>query len=115
MTKLSPERIERIHTNIMSTKGHQVLANGEREQENQLMLDLDLSILGSKWEKYLKYSEDIRLEYSAIPLPDYKVGRAQVLKTFLEREEIYFSEVFKNLFEEKARKNLQKEIEILEK
>lgn len=115
ISNLSEERINRIYTNILSTKGHQVLATGVHVVENEFMLDIDLSILGASKEKYHGYSEDIRKEYIHIPLPDYKLGRSQVLQSFLQREEIYFSDLFKKLYEEKARKNLEWEIQSLEK
>ena len=113
ITKLSKESLDRIYLLIMSTKGHLPRIEGEHRLENEWMLDLDLSILGSEEEAYKLYTQQIRQEYHMHAPDDYRLGRSQVLKTFLGRDEIYFSDLFKQLFEEKARDNLAKEIDAL--
>jgi predicted metal-dependent HD superfamily phosphohydrolase len=42
----------------------------------------------------------------------YKKGRADVLKVFLDKEQIYLTKEF-SCFEEKARKNIENEINLL--
>jgi len=60
------------------------------------------------------YAQNIRKEYQHIPDEDFKKGRASVLQKFLQRETIYFSEIFQKEKEEKARENLKYEIHQLE-
>jgi len=115
ITTLSEKSLDRIYLLIMSTQGHLPRIEGKHRLENEWMLDLDLSILGSEEEAYQLYTQQIRKEYHMYAPDDYRLGRSQVLKTFLERDEIYFSDLFKQLFEEKARDNLSKEIEVLSK
>ena len=115
ITQLSKESLDRIYLLIMSTQGHLPRIEGEHRLENEWMLDLDLSILGSEEEVYKLYTQQIRQEYHMYAPDDYRLGRSQVLKTFLGRDEIYFSDLFKQLFEEKARDNLAKEIDALSK
>lgn len=110
---LATESIDLVEALIMSTKGHQIRLQGQHLLENQLMLDLDLSILGVDTTRYKQYSIDIRQEYIQIPLEDYQKGRVEVLTYFLNREELYFSPIFKRLYEKQARENLQREIDIL--
>ena len=74
------------------------------------MLDFDLSILGSDWETYQKYAQNIRKEYNVYSYFMYKKGRRKVLQHFLERERLFFTEYSFNAFEEKARFNLKKEM-----
>lgn len=76
-------------------------------------MDLDLSILGTDWETYKKYTQNIRKEYAIYPNFLYKYVRKKVLQHFLECETLFFTERYKINFETKAIKNLRKEIELL--
>ena len=80
-----------------------------------LVVDIDLSILGKPWRVFEKYEEEIRKEYSWVPLEDYCKGRAGVLGGFLDRDFIYYSGYFRWRYEERARCNLAYSIECLMK
>jgi len=110
INSLSTESLAIINSLIMSTHGHKVLLEGPKRAVNELMLDLDLCILGLNWDRYAQYSREIRQEYIHIPLEAYKTGRSLVMRSFLTRNEIYFSKVFKDLYEEQARENLNREL-----
>ncbi|SHH10107.1 HD domain-containing protein [Flavobacterium defluvii] len=77
------------------------------------LIDFDLKILAKDWNDYKIYFEQIRKEYRIYPDFLYKPGRAKALKHFLENEFIFQTEDFQNLYEEKARINIEKEISIL--
>lgn len=100
-----------IYNLIISTKKHEIIL--AEHKDNALLLDIDLSILGSDWDTYQNYIQNIRKEYAMYPNFMYKKGRKKVLHHFLERKTLYFTEVFQNKFEEQARQNLLKEIELL--
>ena len=78
------------------------------------LIDFDLKILAKDWDDYKIYFEQIRKEYRIYPDFLYKPGRAKALKHFLENEFIFQTDEFRNLYEEKARANIEKEINILE-
>jgi len=105
------KRIEIIENLIISTKKHQLILHDNTD--NALLLDLDLSILGTDWETYKKYTQNIRKEYAIYPNFIYKKGRKKVLEHFLERKTLYFTDYHKTLFEQQAKENLKKEIELL--
>ena len=105
------KRLENIKKLIVSTKKHQILL--KQNNDNSYLLDLDLSILGTNWNTYKKYIENIRLEYKIYPDLMYNLGRKKVLHSFLERDVLYFTKSFKEQFESQARENLKKEIELL--
>ncbi|NQY06548.1 MAG: hypothetical protein HRT68_10285 [Flavobacteriaceae bacterium] len=107
----SSEVIAKTKQLILSTKKHQILLN--ENQDNAFLLDFDLSILGKSWEVYYEYTEAIRREYSMYPKSVYNPGRKKVLKRFMERERIYFTELYCNQFESKARENIKREIDLL--
>ena len=91
---------------ICATQQHQ---QNEIEDINWL-IDFDLKILAKDWDDYKIYFEQIRKEYRIYPDFLYKPGRAKALKHFLENEFIFQTEEFRNLYEEKARANIEKEI-----
>lgn len=94
---------------ICATQLHQHNAN----EDINWLIDFDLKILARDWEDYKIYFEQIRKEYRIYPDFLYKPGRAKALKHFLENEFIFQTEEFRNLYEEKARVNIEKEILLL--
>ncbi|MRX38110.1 hypothetical protein GJU43_02375 [Flavobacterium sp. LC2016-23] len=77
------------------------------------LIDFDLKILARDWDDYQIYFEQIRKEYRIYPDFLYKPGRAKALKHFLENDFIFQTDEFRKLYEEKARKNIEKEILLL--
>jgi predicted metal-dependent HD superfamily phosphohydrolase len=108
---LEQNTLENIEQLIISTKKHKILL-GENF-DNAFLLDIDLSILGSDWKTYQKYTENIRKEYRVYPSFIYNKGRKQVLQTFLERETLFFTHPYQSKFETQARKNILQEIKLL--
>ena len=100
---------ELVYNMICATQHHQ---HNENEDINWL-IDFDLKILSKDWSAYKIYFEQIRKEYRIYPDFLYKPGRAKALKHFLENEFIFQTEMFRNLYEEKARINIEKEISLL--
>lgn len=98
-----------VFDGICATQQHQ---HNNIEDINWL-IDFDLKILARDWEDYKIYFEQIRKEYRIYPDFLYKPGRAKALKHFLENEFIFQTEEFRNLYEEKARINIEKEIKLL--
>lgn len=94
---------------ICATQQHH---QNEIEDINWL-IDFDLKILAKDWEDYKIYFEQIRKEYRIYPDFLYNPGRAKALKHFLENEFIFQTNEFRNLYEEKARINIEKEISLL--
>lgn len=80
----------------------------------KLFLDFDLDVLSRTEEQYSLYAEQIRAEYGHVEPNTYCFGRTQVLKSFLTRDYLYFTDSFRDGREEKARNNLQKEVSALE-
>lgn len=101
--------IDKISAQIIATKVHQ------KSEDNDInyLLDADLSILGKDLEIYLDYTKKIRKEYSIYPDLLYKPGRKKVLKHFLELENIFKTDSFREKYEVRARENILFEIESL--
>ncbi len=75
-------------------------------QDQYLIIDIDLTILGSNEATYRQFEKDIRKEYKWIPSFIYRKKRKEVLTNFLNKDRIYHHEVFFNQFESQARKNI---------
>ncbi|MBE9124886.1 MULTISPECIES: hypothetical protein [unclassified Coleofasciculus] len=105
---LPKSTINRIKTLILSTKTHQASPD---DIDCQIILDADLAILGASEVDYRAYAQAIRQEYAWVSDERYRVQRKQVLQNLLQRERIYFTELLFLKLEEKARWNIQGEIE----
>ncbi|YCM46167.1 hypothetical protein V2O64_09065 [Verrucomicrobiaceae bacterium 227] len=80
--------------------------------DEDLLVDLDLGILGASESDYEAYCVAVRKEYSFVPEADFAQGRVLILKRFLEGP-IYATPYFEGL-EPAARANLEAEIGRLE-
>jgi len=103
------DSVRRIGSMILATKAH--LASGP---DAQLLLDIDLGILGQPPDVFAGYDESIRREYAWVPEDRYRAGRISVLRGFLDRPRIYATEPFRNLYENQARINLEARLSRLE-
>ncbi len=85
-----------------------------RNEEEALIADLDLSILGTYEEDtWQQYNQNIRKEYGSISEKDYLKERIKTLESFITRPQIFQTDFFHNMFEQQARKNLGQEITLL--
>lgn len=99
------EQIQLCVQQIIATKSHTT----STDSDTNYFTDADLSILGADWPDYEAYTIAIRKEYSIYPDLLYKPGRRKVLQHFLAMDTIFKTQYFQQLFEVKARENMQKE------
>jgi predicted metal-dependent HD superfamily phosphohydrolase len=95
---------------ILLTKRHHAQPE---DRDGHVLLDADLAILGAGDADYRCYARQIRQEYAWVPEAAYREGRAAVLRRFLERPRLYFTEPMHSSREEQARRNLRAEITML--
>lgn len=98
------EKITKVEHFIMLTQ-HPSVAKTDDEK---LMIDIDLAILGSDDSIYDRYEEAIRNEYQFVPRRIYDVERRHLLQSFLKQKRIYQSDYFIEKFEYQARKNIMR-------
>ncbi len=103
------EIMENCTAQILATKLHL----DSPDQDTNYFTDADLSILGQDWRSYSAYYQNVRKEYAIYPDLIYKPGRKKVLKHFLGMERIFKTEYFYAKFEQQAKQNLKKELELL--
>ena len=102
---LASETAQRVHDLVMATQ-HDAPADLAAGADAQLLVDIDLSILGSPPERFERYDQDVRKEYARVPGLRYRTGRAQVLQSFLDRPRLYHRDAAVALLEGQARINL---------
>ncbi len=95
-------RVERL---IMATQ-HGAAEPDAGEPDQQLLVDIDLSILGAAPERFAEYDRQVRAEYAWVPGIVYRMKRKAVLKSFLARPHIYGTAHFRERCEAQARRNL---------
>ena len=79
--------------------------------DEDLLVDIDLSILGSQPWDYEVYRSSVRSEYASVPAANFNAGRISILRSFLNKR-IYATEFFSPL-EQQARSNIAGEIAAL--
>ncbi|WP_370235680.1 MULTISPECIES: HD domain-containing protein [Henriciella] len=100
---------------VRATAKHQVPDGLERDDAHDLalFLDIDLSILGAPAAVFDRYETDVRREYGFVPDEAFRAGRARILKGFAERQELYFTDAGRGLWDARARSNLQRSLDRL--
>ena len=98
--------------------GHLVLATKKHDTATHvdapLLVDIDLSILGSPENRFVEYETQIRQEYAWVPdAVFFAEKRAEILEGFLSRDSIYSTESFSKRLENRARENLRSSLEKL--
>lgn len=73
----------------------------------QLLVDVDLSILGALPPRFAEYEEQIRQEYAFVPEDLFRRKRGEILRAFLDRPVIYSTPHFQAALETRARDNLR--------
>ncbi len=101
--------IEKVARLVRAT-AHLLATDPPADKDTAVLLDADLAILGASEERYRRYALDIRREYAFVPQSDYRMGRAMVLKRFLDRPRIFLHDVMVEEGEEGARANLTAEL-----
>jgi predicted metal-dependent HD superfamily phosphohydrolase len=102
--------LDRIARLILATQGHQIDPD---DADLCIFLDADLVILGADPVRYKAYMRSIRREYDWVEDANYRTGRSRVLKSFLARDRLYYTDILFDELEATARVNIQQEIALL--
>ncbi|MEY8688494.1 MAG: N-methyl-D-aspartate receptor NMDAR2C subunit [Leptothrix sp. (in: b-proteobacteria)] len=94
--------IRRIDNLIMATCHAAV----PLDPDQQLLVDIDLAILGAPPARFAEYNRQIMAEYAWVPDALYRSKRREVLHGFLSRPFIYSTGHFRARLERQARANL---------
>ena len=82
-------------------------ATPPKNNDEMLMVDVDLAILGKQPEIFEIYDRQIREEYAWVAEETYRRERSRILKHFLNRDAIFSTPTFRSKYELQARRNLK--------
>lgn len=92
---------------IRLTAGHEV---EEEDRLGEILVSIDLAILGAPPERYDAYARAVREEYAHVSDEAWRAGRAAVLQRFLEAQVIFPDPAFAEWLDAQARDNLSREL-----
>ena len=93
----------RIHALVMATR-HDAQPEGI---DAQLLVDIDLSILGAAPARFAEYERQIRIEYRHVAPEVFEARRREILGRFLARDPLYQTASMRMRLEAAARDNLR--------
>jgi len=97
----------RVASLVLATRHRAEPAN----RDEQVLVDIDLAILGAEPARFAEYDRQIRDEYAFVPPEAYRSKRREVLQAFLDRPRLFATEPMRAALEEAARRNLRRAIE----
>ncbi|WP_431942687.1 HD domain-containing protein [Micromonospora marina] len=92
---------------VLLTAGHVVAPD---DPDGALLCDADLAVLAAPAQRYDRYADAIRAEYAHVPEPDFRTGRAAVLRHLLALPALYRLPEPHARWEAPARANLSREL-----
>ena len=78
-----------------------------------LVSDADLAVLGGEAARYSRYVAAVRQDFAHVSEPDWRVGRAAVLRNLLALDPLYRTERGRALWLKSAQVNLRRELAAL--
>lgn len=105
----TPPLIERVGGLVLVTATHET---GD-DPAAGVVVDADLAVLGDRPAVYDAYVRGVRAEYAFIDDDGWRLGRAAVLRSFLDRPAIYATPTMRAAREARARANLTAELAAL--
>jgi predicted metal-dependent HD superfamily phosphohydrolase len=103
---VSSGQAERIYELIMTTMHNAVPVGRDAE----VLVDIDLAILGAESVRFDEYEVQVREEYSWVPETLYRAARRKILEEFTRREWIYSTAPFRSEYEARARENISRSL-----
>ena len=100
------ETADALHALVMATCHDAEPA----DPDAQLLVDIDLAILGAGRARFDEYEQQVRTEYAHVPDAAFREGRRRVLQQFLDRPLIYRTPAARQALERRARANLARSI-----
>ena len=97
---------ERVRQLVLVTRHDGVPGN----VDEQVLVDIDLAILGAERPRFDEYERQIRDEYAFVPGFLFRRKRRQILRTFLDRPVLYSTAMLRERLEARARENLRRAI-----
>jgi predicted metal-dependent HD superfamily phosphohydrolase len=102
---LAEDHVAQVESLVLATITHQ-----SDDPLARILLDADLAILAAAPDAYDLYSRYVREEYASYADDVWRHGRTQVLRSLLDRDDLYQTPRARALWDAQARANLQREL-----
>lgn len=102
-----PEAVHEVVRLVLLTAVHRVEPD---DRDGALLCDADLAILAAPAAEYDRYAAAIRAEYAHVPDPEFRAGRAAVLRSLLALPALFHTPDLARRGEQPARDNLRREL-----
>jgi predicted metal-dependent HD superfamily phosphohydrolase len=102
-----PALVAEVERLVRLTADHDCAAD---DRAGALLSDADLAVLAAPRPGYLRYVAAVRAEYAHVPDPDFRAGRAVVLRHLLAADPLYRTEAGRRRWQRAARANLSDEL-----
>jgi predicted metal-dependent HD superfamily phosphohydrolase len=103
---VTADAADRAHALVMATRHDAVPSR----PDEQVLVDIDLSILGAAAARFDEYERQVREEYAWVPGFVFRSKRKTILEQFLARPAIFSTPAFRERLEVPARANLARSI-----
>ncbi len=100
---------ERVYDLILIT----IHPEQPRNLDQEFMVDIDLSSFGLPWPAFRRDSNAVRNEYAHLPDRQFYPAQIRFLRSLLARPSFFFTEFFRNRYEETANSNITRHIDEL--
>jgi len=105
-----PEKFTNLVSDLIMLTKH----TGEATDfPGEIVMDIDLAVLGKSSKIFRNYEDNIRVEYSGYSSRVYREGRIKVLEHFMNKPKIYQTMYFFKKYEDSARKNIEQSLKEL--
>jgi predicted metal-dependent HD superfamily phosphohydrolase len=84
-----------------------------RDLDQQFICDIDLASFGYPWTCYMRDSAAVKAEFQG-PDEEYRRGKKAFLNALLARPRIFVTDFFNALYEQRARDNIRRLLELVE-
>ena len=101
---------DRVAALVLATRDH---VSRNEDADTQLMLDIDLAILGASYARFDEYERQVRTEYAHVDDAAFRGGRTKFVQSMLARPAIYATDVYRGTLEKRARENLPRSVEAM--
>lgn len=103
--------VDRVEGLVLATLTHEV---PDGDGLAAVLLDADLAVLGGGPDAYERYRTAVRAEYAHVDDDAWRVGRAAVLRSLLDRDPLYRTGAARARWAAAARRNLAGELAALD-
>jgi predicted metal-dependent HD superfamily phosphohydrolase len=107
--RVAETTVGKVRDLILATRHTEI----PQSPDKQLIVDIDLAILGASPERFAEYELQIRAEYAWVPEAEFRQKRGAILQSFLNHHPIYHTPSIREQREQPARRNLAQAIKTL--